>query len=93
MLVKLPLSIKTHQVLNPSIISMITSGSSCSCFTPLVSSSKKTIFVDSHFLCFDGGVVWAMLIFLCCSFLRDLKDPSAVRPPLIIFIPPIALFG
>ena len=90
---ELPLSTKTHLVLNPSIISMITNGSSCGCFTPLAFSSEKIMSMVSLLLCFNGGAVWTLLTCLYCNFLRDLKDPPAVGPPLIILISPIALFG
>lgn len=40
---ELPLSARIHLVLNRSIMSMMTRGSSCDCFTPLASSFKKTI--------------------------------------------------
>ena len=90
MSVELPLSIRTLLVLNPSIMSMITKGSSCGCFTPLASSSKSRMSL-SVLLCLRGGILWTLFICLCYDFLRDLKDPLADTPPVIIFIFPIAL--
>ena len=80
-------------VLNPSIISIMTIGLSCGCFTPLASSSEKTMSVASLLWCFVGGIIWTLLTCLYCDFLRDLKDPPIVRPPLIILISPIAVFS
>ena len=93
MLAELPLSSRILLVLKPSIISMMTKGSSCGCFTPLASSSKKTMSVASLLRCFVGGVIWTLLTYLCCSFLRDLKEPLVIGSPLIILILPIAFFG
>ena len=90
---ELLLSTRTRLVLNPSIVSMITNGSSCGCFIPLASSSEKIMYMVSLLLCFIGGAVWMPLTCLCCNFLRDLKDPPAVGPSLIILISLIALFG
>mgnify|MGYP006869216541 CR=1 FL=1 len=90
---ELPLSTRILLVLNPSIISMMTRGSSCGCFTPLASSSEKTMFVASLLQCFVGGIIWTLLTCLCYEFLRDLKEPPVVGQPLIILISPIALFG
>ena len=90
---ELPLSTKILLVLNPFIMSMMTSRSSCGYFTLLSSSSKKTISMASLFLCFNGGIIWTLLTCFCCDFLRDLKDPPLVGPPLIILISPIVLFN
>ena len=83
---KLPLSIRIHLGLNPSIISMITKGLSCCCFTPLASSSENKISLFVFLLCFRGGILWTLFIFLCCDFLKDLKDPPMDGPPVIVFI-------
>ena len=83
---ELSLSTRTLLVLNPSIMSITTRGSSCGCFTLLASSSKKTISKVSLLLHFDEGVVWTLLTCLYCDFLRDINDPPAVRPPLIIIM-------
>ena len=93
MLAELPLSTKIILVLNLSIMSMMAKGSSCGCFTLLASSSKKTMFVASLFLCVDGGIMWTLLTYLYCGFLRDLNEPLVVGPPLIILIFPMALFS
>ena len=89
---KLPLSIRILLVLNPSIMSMITKGSSCGYFTPLASSSKNRMSL-SILLCFRGGILWMLFTCLCCDFLRDLKDQPVDGPLVIVFISPIALCG
>ena len=58
---ELPLSTRILIVLNPSIISMMTRGLSCGCYTPLVSSSEKITSVASFFLCFVGGIMWTTI--------------------------------
>ena len=90
---ELSLSTSILLVLNPSNIGMITKGSSCGCFTPLASSSKKTMSAAFLLWCFVGGIIWMLLTYLCCDFLRDLKEHPVVGPPLIILISPIAFFG
>ena len=92
MTVELLLSVRILLVLNPSIMSMITRGSSCNCFTPLASSIESRMSL-SVLLCFRGGILWTLFTCLCCDFLRDLKDPPMDGPPVIIFISPIALHG
>ena len=89
---ELPLSIRTLLVLNPSIMSMITKGSSCGCFTPLAFSfeNRMSLFV---LLYLRDGFLWTLFTCLCYDFLRDLKDPPVDGPPVIIFISPIALCG
>ena len=37
--------------------------------------------------------MWTLLTCLCCDFLRDMKEPTVVEPPLIILISPMAHFG
>ena len=91
MFVELSLSIRTLLMLNPSITSMITKGLSCSCFTPLASSSKNRMSL-SVILYLKGGILWTLFICFCCDFLRDLKDPPVESPPVIIFISPITLY-
>jgi len=90
---ELPLSTRILLVLNPSIISMMTKGSSCGYFTPLASSSEMTMFVASLLWCFVGGIIWTLLTNLYCDFWRDLNEPPVIGPPLIILILPIAFFG
>ena len=87
---KLPLSTRILLVLNPSIISIITRGSSYCCFTPLASSSKKRMSLSVR-LYFKGGILWMLFTYLCCDFLRDLNNPSMDGPLVIIFISPITL--
>ena len=89
---KLPLSIRNHLVLNPSIMSMMTKGLSCGCFIPLAYSSENRMSI-LIVLCFKGGALWTLFTCLCCDFLRDLKDPLVDSPLVIIFISPIALCG
>ena len=88
---ELPLFMRILLVLNPSIISIITKGSSCSCFTLLASSSENRMSLSVLFS-FRGGILWMLFTYLCCNFLRDLNDPP-VDGPVIIFISPIALCG
>ena len=89
---KLAVSMRILLVLNPSIMSMITKGSSYSYFTPLASSSENRMSM-SVILCLRGGIIWMLFTCLCCDFLRDLKDPPMDSPPVIVFISPIVLCG
>ena len=89
---KLPLSTKILLVLNPSIISIITNGSSWGYFTPLASSSENRI-SWSFRLCSRGGILWTLFTYLWYDFLRDLNDPPVDGPPMIVFISPMALGG
>ena len=77
-------------VLNPSIISIITRGSSCGCFTSLASSFENRM---SLLVClyFRDGILWMLFIYLYYDFLRDLNNPPVDCPPVIIFISPIVL--
>ena len=90
---ELPLSTKILLVLNLPIMSIMTKGSPYGCFTPLASSSEKTMSIASLFLCFDGGIMWTLLTYLFYDFLRNLNEPLVVKPPLIILIFPMALFS
>ena len=54
MAAELPLSMRICLVLNPSIISMMTRGSSCGFFTPLASSSENRMSILVHLLYFKG---------------------------------------
>ena len=89
---ELPLSTRTLLVLNPSIMIIMTSGSSWGCFIPLASSSEKYMswFV---FLWFKGGRLWTPFTCLWYDFLRDLNDPPVDGPPVMVCISPIALYG
>ena len=89
---KLSLSMRILLMLNLSIMSMITKGSSCSCFTPLASyfENRMSLFV---LLCLRGGILWTLLTCLYYDFLRDLKDPPMKGPLMIIFISSITLQG
>ena len=84
---ELSLSTRTLRVLTPSIMIIMTSGSSWLCFTLLASSSEryKSSLVR---LCFDGGILWTLFTCLWYDFLRDLNDP-----PVMVFISPSALCG
>ena len=90
---ELPLSMRIHLVLNPSIISMMTRGSSCGCFTPLASSSENRMSILVRLLCFKGFIPLTLFISLCWDFLKDLKDPPVNGPPAIVFISPITFCG
>ena len=90
MSVELPLSTRILLVLNPSVISIITRGSSCGCFTPLASSSEKRMSLSVR-LYFRGGILWMLFTYLCCDFLRDLNDPFVDGSHIIVFISPITL--
>ena len=90
MFAELPLSTRTLSILNPSIISIITRGSSCGCFTPLASSFENMMSLSVR-LCFKGGILWILFTCLYCDFLRDLNNPPVDGPSVIIFISPIAL--
>jgi len=73
-------------------ISMITKGSPCGYFTPLVSFSENRMFLFV-LLCLRGGILWTLFTCLCYDFLRDLKDPPVYGLLVIIFISLIALCG
>ena len=90
---ELPLSTRILLGVKPFYHQHDNQGSSCGCFTPLASSSEKTMSATSLLWCFVGGIIWTLLTCLCCDFLRDLKEPPLVGPPLIILISPIAFFG
>ena len=90
MSIELPLSMRILLVLNPSIISIITRGSLCGCFTPLVSSSENRISLSVR-LCFKGGILWMLFTCLWYEVLRDLNDPLVDGPLVIVFISLIAL--
>ena len=92
MSVKLLLSTRTLLVLNHSIMSMMTNGSSWGCFIPLASASEKHI-SWSVLLCFKGGRLWTLFTYLLCDFLRDLNDPPLDGPPAMVFISLITVYG
>ena len=92
MSVELPLSTRILLVLNPSIVSIMTKGSSWGYFTPLASSFEKNTSLSVR-LCFKGGILWTLLTCLWYDFLRDLNDPLVDAAPVIIFISPITLGG
>ena len=87
---ELPLSTRTRLVLKPSIMSIMTRGSSSGYFTPRASSSKNTMSKFSLLRCLGWGIAWMLFTCLCCVFLRDLNNPPVVGPPLIILISLIA---
>ena len=86
---ELQLSTRILVVLNPSIMSIITRGPSCGCYTLLASFSKNRMSL-SVFLYFRGGILWMLLTCRCIDFLRDMNDPPVDGPPVIVFISPIA---
>ena len=92
MSVELPLSTRILLVLNPSIMSIVTKGSSWGYFTPLASSYEKNMSLFVH-LCFKGGILWMLFTYLWYDLLRDLNDPFVDGPPVIVFISPITLGG
>ena len=87
MFVELPLFTRTCLVLKPFIMSIMTRGSSCGCFTPRAPSLEKTMSKFSLLRCLGGRITWMLFTCLCCDFLRDLNDPPG--PLLIILISPI----
>ena len=89
---ELLLSTKTLPVLNPSIMTMMTRGSSWGCFTPLASSSEKHMswFVR---LCFMGGRPCTLFTYLWYDFLRERNESPMVGPPVIAFVFPNAVCG
>ena len=89
---ELPLSTRTLLVLNPSIMIMMTRGSSWGCFTPLASSSKKHMSWLVR-LCFMGGRPCTLFTCLWYDFLRERNEPPVVGPPVIVFISPSAVCG
>ena len=89
---ELRLSMRILLVLNPFIMSIITKGSSCDCFTPLASSSENRMSL-SVLICFRGGILWMLFTCLCCNILRDLNDPPMDGPHVITFISHIVLYG
>ena len=90
--IELLLFMRILLVLNPSIMNIITRGSSCDYFTPLVSSFENRMLL-SVLLYFRGGILWMLFICLCCDFLKDLNDPPVDGPLVIVFISFIALCG
>ena len=90
---ELPLSTRTHLVLKPFIMSMITKGSSYGCVSPWASLSEKTMSKFSFLRCLDGRIAWMLFTYLCFDFLKDLNDPPVVGPSLIILISPIVSLG
>ena len=91
MSVELPLSTRILLVLNPSIVSIITKGSLCGCFTPLASASLKDISWSVCF-CLNRGIMWTLFTYLWHAFLRDLNDPLVKGLPAIVFISPITSY-
>ena len=89
---ELPLSTRILLVLNPSIITIMTRGSSWGCFTPLASSSEKHMSWFVH-LCFVSGRPCTLFTYLWYDFLREWNEPPVVGPPVIVFISPSAVCG
>ena len=86
---ELPLSSNTLRVLYPSMVNMVTTGSSCGCLICFAFCSEKTL---SSFL-----IRWCLAIrclirtLLTClwnAFLKDLYDPPTTSPLVIVLISP-----
>ena len=88
---EIPLSTRTLLVLNPSIMIMMTRGSSWGCFTPLASSSEKHMSWLVR-LCFRGGRLCTLFTCLWYDFLRERNEPPMVGPPVIVFLSLPVLF-
>ena len=88
--IELPLLISIRWMLNPSILSIITSGLSYGCLMPQASLSKKTMSGSLLLNIFDDGY-WERILFtsLVYAFFRDFKDPPTPSPLVIILISPI----
>ena len=86
---ELLLSTRTLLVLNPSIMIIMTNGSSWGYFTPSASSSEKYMSWFVH-LYFKGGRLWTLFTCLWYEYLRDLNDRLVDGPPVMVFISPIA---
>ena len=88
--IELLLSTKTLQVLYPSIVSVMTSGSSCGCLILLHLIRRRQF---CHSQCDDvlllGVLTWALFTCLWTSFLKDLYNPPTSGPPVIILISPM----
>ena len=86
---ELPLSISTLQVLNSSMASIMTRGSSWGCLIPFTSCSEKTMSSFSMRGCFAiGWLTWTLFTCLYTTFLRDLYDPPKTGPLVIVLITP-----
>ena len=88
------LSTQTLLVLYPSMVSMITRGSSCGCLTPLASHSEKTMSssLERWYLAI-GCFIWTLLTCLWTAFLKDLYDAHTTDPSVIVFISPTTCLG
>ena len=92
MSVELSLCTRILWVLNPSIVNIMTKGSSWGYFTPLASSLEKNMSLSIR-LCFIRDILWMLFTCLWYDFLRDLNDPPVDCPPVIVFISSIILGG
>ena len=91
---ELPLSTKTLLALYLSIVSMIMSGSSCGCLTPLASRLEKKISPSPEHQYFATGCfTWTLLTCLWNVFLKDQYDPPMTSPPIITRFSPTACLG
>ena len=91
--VELPLSISTQWILNSSILSIITCGSSWGCLTPQASISEKTMSDSLHLGIFEGeNREWTLFTSLVYAFFSDLEDPPTTNPLKIILISPMRAF-
>ena len=86
---KLPLSTNTLRVLNLSMVSIMTRGSSWGFLIPFTSRLKKTMSSFPMLWCFViGWLTWRLFTYLWTAFLRDLCNPSTTGPPVIVLISP-----
>ena len=79
---ELPLSTNTLQVLNPSMGSIMTRGSSWGYLIPFTSYLEKTMSAFLVWRCFAiRWLTWTLFICLWTAFLKGLYDPSMIGPP------------
>ena len=86
---KLPLSTSTLWVLNPSMVSIMTRGSSCGFMIPFKNCLKKIILSFPVRWCFAiRCLIWTLFTYLWIAFLRNLYDPPTIGSPVIVLISP-----
>ena len=91
---ELPLSTKTLLVSCPLMVSMIMKGSHMATWLPLHLIQKKTMSSSPVRWCLSiRCFIWTLLTCLWTAFLKDLYDPPATGPPVIILISPTTCLG